>query len=197
MKTLSTSSFIKPGLIKEGAHALPPPQHNTPAVINYNSEFTPEFWYQKLHLAEVERRFRLPKTLLLKLIDIESKGDPNAVSRKQAKGIFGVRPAHISGYTGNIKDPAETALWVAKTLRELADRFGGYEKALAAYNWGRGNLARKGFKNIPPDTIKYIKHFKDNGVDLNPYELPPWARRALKQKAADIAAQPDIKSAYK
>ena len=195
MKTLNVASFVKPDNIVEAVHALPP--HNPPAIINYASGYTSAYWYNKLNLASIESRFGLPSKLLLHLIDIESKGDPNAVSKKGAEGIFGVMPANISGYTGDIKNPAETALWVAKTLRELSDKFGGYEKALAAYNWGRGNLVRHGLKNAPYQTRHYIKHFKDKGVIPGNFKMAPWARRALKQKAADIAAQPDIKSAYK
>ncbi len=180
---------VKPSLIIEATHALPPhprPKHHRdrpPVVLNYNTEYTPAFWYNKLHLSDIERRFALPKKLMLHLIDIESKGDPNARSSKGAAGIFGVMPANISGYTGDVNNPAETAIWVAKTIRELADRFGSYGKALAAYNWGRGHLARRGFENIPPDTVKYVDHFRKKGV-LGPRYAPgSWGEEDIPEPA--------------
>ena len=180
LTNLPITSFIKPESIVEAAHAMPV-QHNRPAIIDYQSGYTPEYWYNKLNLASLENKFNLPSKLLLHLIDIESKGDPNARSKKGAEGIFGVMPAHISGYTGNIKNPAETAIWVAGELRRLADRFGGYEKALAAYNWGRGHLARKGYKNIPKDTVKYVNHFKKKGV-LGVYPKDSWGEEDVRPK---------------
>lgn len=34
------------------------------------------------------------------------------------------------------------------------------ENRLAAYDWGVGNLSRKGFENAPQETIDYIKKYK-------------------------------------
>jgi len=34
------------------------------------------------------------------------------------------------------------------------------ENRLAAYNWGPGNLSRKGFENAPQETIDYIERYK-------------------------------------
>ena len=177
---LSVKDFIKQSniVLDEAIAALPP--HNPPALINYDSGYTPSYWYNKLHLSDIERRFNLPSKLLLHLIDIESKGDPNAVSKRGARGLFGIMPSHISGYTGNINNPAETAVFVAKTLRELADTFGGYEKALAAYNWGRGHLAKHGLRNAPYQTRNYINHFKKKGVLGNKYAANSWGEEDFK-----------------
>lgn len=41
-------------------------------------------------------------------------------------------------------------------MRSLLDEFGGdYEKALSAYNWGPGNLSKKGMEARPKETREY------------------------------------------
>ena len=42
-------------------------------------------------------------------------------------------------------------------LAEQYSKFGTYEKALAAYNWGPGNLSKFGYERIPVETMSYIK----------------------------------------
>ena len=49
----------------------------------------------------------------------------------------------------------------AKYLSQLLKRYDGdVDKALAAYNWGMGNLDRKGMQNLPKETRDYIKRVK-------------------------------------
>ena len=158
MKTLLRKDFIRISkiVLDEVVHALPP--INPPAIVQQTQEYNPSYWYNRLNLSKLENDFDLTEKILLHLIDKESKGDPEAVSKKGAAGLFGVIPIK-SGYKGNIKDPAETALFVAKTLRYLIDHFGSVEKGLAAYNWGMGNLAKKGLHQAPGETKKYISRF--------------------------------------
>lgn len=44
----------------------------------------------------------------------------------------------------------------AKYLRQLYNRFGNWPCALGAYNWGQGNVSRKGLANAPQETKKYV-----------------------------------------
>ncbi len=167
-KKLNLETFIKKSnLLDEALHAMPV---NPPSIVQQN-KLNPSYWYHKLNLPQLEQDFDLPNKILLHIIDIESKGNPNAESNMGAKGLFGVIPGK-SGFKGDINNPKETAIFVAKTLRYLIDYFGSVEKALAAYNWGIGNLAKKGLHNAPNQTKHYLNFFRQkqilpNGSDIN------------------------------
>lgn len=161
---LAPETFIRIEKLSEAVHALPPPTVSPAGIVQQVSQNTPQYWYDKLNLPKLEMDFSLPRGILLHLIDIESKGDPNARSRAGAKSLFGIMPKGKSGFTGNINNPAETAVFAAKTLKYLIDHFGTVEKGLAAYNWGMGNLAKKGLHRAPVQTKKYIKFFKSKGI---------------------------------
>lgn len=167
-KKLNVNTFVKPSLLKEALHALPV---NPPGIIQQANKFSPAYWYNKLNLPKLEQDFDLPNKILLHIIDIESKGNPNAESGMGAKGLFGVIPGK-SGFNGDINNPEETAIFVAKTLKYLIDHFGSVEKGLAAYNWGMGNLAKKGLNNAPSQTKNYLNFFRQkqilpNGSNVN------------------------------
>jgi len=51
-------------------------------------------------------------------------------------------------------------------LRRMFERFGAWEKAVIAYNWGEGNLANKGMGFVPTSTRDYVAAIRDRGVDL-------------------------------
>ena len=66
--------------------------------------------------------------------------------------------------------PEEAVPAAAQYLRQNLDRFGGdYDKALAAYNWGPGNVARYGMNAMPVETQNYI--VKIRGADSSPMML--------------------------
>jgi soluble lytic murein transglycosylase-like protein len=44
----------------------------------------------------------------------------------------------------------------ARYLRQQFDRFGDWSRALAAYNWGSGNVARRGLAAAPAETRTYV-----------------------------------------
>jgi len=80
--------------------------------------------------------------LMNSLKRVESGGNPNAVSPKGARGLYQMMPKTAHDYRAD--DPSESgnSLKAAKHyLSDLAAHYGGdVRKALAAYNWGRGNL---------------------------------------------------------
>jgi len=167
MSALPKQLFIRESLLE--ALDMPadfPEDFNPAGIVQMVSQnTTPAYWYQKLNLKNLEERFGLPRGIMYHLIDIESKGKLDAVSKKGAKSLFGIMPGGISGFTGNINDPGDTALFAAKTLSQLIHHFGGsIEHGLAAYNWGMGNLARKGLHRAPKQTKNYIKFFKEKGM---------------------------------
>lgn len=108
----------------------------------------------------LEGKYGLPAGLLSSVAGTESGGDPFAVSPKGAKGQFQFMDgtARDLGLKGmDVYDPHKSADAAARYLRYLLDATGGdLEKALASYNWGLGNVQKKGMDNLPSETRNYV-----------------------------------------
>lgn len=108
----------------------------------------------------LEGKYGLPTGLLYSVAAAESGGDPFAVSGDGAKGLFQFMPgtAKDVGLKGrDVFDPHKSAEAAAKYLRYLNDATGGnLEETLAAYNWGLGNVQKKGIDNMPAETRNYV-----------------------------------------
>jgi len=103
----------------------------------------------------------VPPELFLRLIERESNFNPNAVSPTGDIGIAQLNPRfHPRGVA---EDPAQALPYAAKYLKRMFGRFGTWEKALAAYNWGPTNLARTGIDGIPPSVRLYIDAIMGKG----------------------------------
>ncbi|HGF9262088.1 TPA: transglycosylase SLT domain-containing protein [Klebsiella pneumoniae] len=108
----------------------------------------------------LEGKYGLPAGLLSSVAATESGGDPFAESKAGAKGLFQFMPgtAKDMGLKGrDVYDPHKSAEAAAKYLRWLMDATGGdLEKTLASYNWGLGNVQKKGIDNLPSETRNYV-----------------------------------------
>lgn len=108
----------------------------------------------------LEGKYGLPAGLLSSVAATESGGDPFAESKAGAKGLFQFMPgtAKDMGLKGrDVYDPHKSAEAAAKYLRWLMDATGGdLEKTLASYNWGLGNVQKKGMDNMPAETRNYV-----------------------------------------
>lgn len=108
----------------------------------------------------LEGKYGLPSGLLSSVAATESGGDPYAVSPKGAKGPFQFMDgtARDLGLKGmDVYDPHKSADAAARYLRYLLDATGGdLEKTLASYNWGLGNVQKKGMDNLPSETRNYV-----------------------------------------
>lgn len=116
-------------------------------------------WLQP-KLAQLEEKYNLPPGLLRSVAITESGGNQFAVSRAGAMGLFQFMPqtAKEFGLRGNDAfDPAKSADAAARKLGGLMRFFhGDLAKALAAYNWGEGNVQRKGLAAAPEETRNYV-----------------------------------------
>lgn len=96
--------------------------------------------------------------LLSALIQTESDFDPNCRSKAGAMGLAQLMPetAKTLG-VGNPFDPQQSLNGGAKYLRQMLDKFGNIESALAAYNAGPGAVLKYG--GIPPytETQNYVR----------------------------------------
>lgn len=107
----------------------------------------------------LESQYGLPSGLLDAVWAAESSRGRNMLSPKGASGHMGFMPATAQQY--GVQDPhdlAQAATGAARMYSDLLRQSGGdLPRALAGYNWGVGNLARKGFDAAPTETRNYIQ----------------------------------------
>ncbi|MFD1121826.1 transglycosylase SLT domain-containing protein [Methylophilus flavus] len=111
--------------------------------------------YAKL-LDEAETKYGLPKGLLHSQMQAESNGNPNVKSPVGAVGLMQFMPDTAAQYGIDPLDPAQSIDGAGRYMRDLVKQTGNTRSALAAYNWGIGNLKRKGIDNMPDETRNYI-----------------------------------------
>lgn len=129
---------------------------------------SPAQWALELDTLSIERTHGLPKGILQNLIATESSGDAAAVGPKtkygQALGLCQFLPATAREVKCDPMVPESAVKGAATYLERLMDRFGGdIEKAVAAYNWGPGNLNRL-LKKHPDDWKNYLPDETKNYV---------------------------------
>lgn len=112
---------------------------------------------------EAARRFALPDRLLRAVMQIESAGDPAAVSPKGAMGLMQLMPDTYATMRARYAlgadpfDPHDNVIAGAAFLRELRDRYSSPD-FLAAYNAGSGRLddyLATG-RPLPDETLQFV-----------------------------------------
>lgn len=121
--------------------------------------------YRK-YLGRLESKYNLPDGLLSQVWQKESSSAlyPMKSSRAGAIGAFQFMPDTAKQYGINPRDPLQSANGAAQYLFDLEKKYGGdTNKALAAYNWGPGNLdstlaahPKDWKKYLPDETRNYI-----------------------------------------
>lgn len=102
-------------------------------------------------------KYDLDPALIRAVIQVESNQNPEAVSPAGAQGLMQLMPKTGAemGLT-NPFDPAQNIEGGSRYLRQLLDRYQGNRRlALAAYNWGMGNLEKRP-EALPKETQHYI-----------------------------------------
>lgn len=108
-------------------------------------------------LTDLERQHNLPSGLLAAVMNAESGGNPNAVSPAGAQGLFQFMPATAKELGIDPLNPQQAAEGAARYYGQLSNKYGGdLNKMLGAYNWGMGNVDRKGLESAPKETRDYI-----------------------------------------
>lgn len=107
---------------------------------------------------EAAHRAEVDSALLMAVIDVESAGDPQAVSPKGATGLMQLMPGTAERHgASNLFNPRQNIAAGARYLRELTRQFGELPLVLAAYNAGEGAVQKYGGQ-IPPyaETMSYV-----------------------------------------
>jgi soluble lytic murein transglycosylase-like protein len=99
----------------------------------------------------------VPPALLVAIAYEESRMKPNAQSGAGARGLLQLMPATARELSLAGDDPATNVLAGARYLRQMLDRFGSVDLALAAYNAGPTAVERAG--SAPTvETLRYVKN---------------------------------------
>jgi len=141
----------------EGSNAKPLAQHAgaAPAV----SSACPVPRPFRAAFATASAKTGVPLSLLVATAYEESRMNPNAHSGAGATGLLQLMPATARELQLDGDDNATNVLAGARYLRQMLDRFGSLELALAAYNAGPGAVEQAG--GAPTvETLRYVKNIE-------------------------------------
>ncbi len=139
-------------------------------------------------------RFGVPARWIAEVMQIESRGDPRALSPKGAIGLMQIMPAtygSLAARYGLGADPwnvRDNIMAGAAYLRELYDRYGA-SGFLAAYNAGPGRWEDhlNGVRPLPGETVRYLSRLGPSiGADIAPGSSVSSQAAALSPRAAPI-----------
>lgn len=102
-------------------------------------------------------RHRIPEALFLRLINQESRWNPNAVSPKGAIGLAQLMPDTARMLNVNPRVPSQNLEGGARYLAMQYERFRSWRLALAAYNAGPEAVIK--YNGVPPfrETQNYVR----------------------------------------
>ena len=117
--------------------------------------------FEKL-LRDAEVKNGIPKNMLARVAYQESRFRDDIISGRtvssaNAQGIMQLVPRWHPDV--NPLDPSEAIPYAGAYLKRLYNRFGSWNEALAAYNWGEGNLnkwLKGGTAPMPKETTDYV-----------------------------------------
>lgn len=112
-------------------------------------------------IASAAHEYGIDPQLIRAVIQAESGGNSRAVSPRGAMGLMQLMPGTARELgVGDPFDPQENVRAGTRYLKSLLERYqGNVDLALAAYNWGPGNLERS-HRSLPTETVNYIAKIK-------------------------------------
>lgn len=110
-----------------------------------------------------ESRYGLPSNLLARLLYQESRYRDDIIngrtrSQVGALGIAQFMPATARQFGIDPLNSDQAIDAAGKYLKQLFTQTGTWVSALAAYNWGIGNVLKKGIQNAPLETKNYYSN---------------------------------------
>lgn len=117
--------------------------------------FTPEVQHWAPQIVAWAQQYGLDPNMVATVMQIESCGDPAALSGAGAQGLFQVMPFHFQAGEDAFY-PDTNAMRGMSFLADLVTQFGDAGLAFAGYNGGPGT-AVKSWENWPAETQRYYK----------------------------------------
>ena len=107
-----------------------------------------------------EKENSIPAGVLVEMARRESSFRADIISGERrspvgAVGIMQFMPATAADLGVDPTDPVASIRAAGRYLRWLKNTLGTWPKAIAAYNWGVGNVRRRGLSFAPRETINY------------------------------------------
>lgn len=131
----------------------------TPELHIIDDTFTDEVKYWQSKIWQWAQEYSIDPNIIATIMQIESCGDPNAVSYAGAQGLFQVMPFHFDAGE-DMQDPdtnmARSALFMNQMI-DMAD--GDVYLAFAAYNGGP-SIFNKAYGNWANETQRYYQWAK-------------------------------------
>ncbi|HEY6020924.1 MAG TPA: lytic transglycosylase domain-containing protein [Candidatus Paceibacterota bacterium] len=103
-----------------------------------------------------DQKYGLPSGMMRRIAWQESRFNPNAQSPAGAQGLMQFMPATAAALGFNPFDPAASIDAAGRYFKQLYASTGNWRDAIAAYNWGIGNIIRKGYIQAPAETVQYV-----------------------------------------
>jgi len=117
-------------------------------------------WLEPI-IAKASDRYGVDTGLIKAVIKAESNFNPTAVSSAGARGLMQLMPgtARSLGVDDSF-DPEQNVMAGTRFLRDLLNHYNGnMDSAVAAYNWGPGNVDRRP-ERMPRETQDYLARVK-------------------------------------
>jgi hypothetical protein len=142
----------KPGVENPAAIAA----EEVPSVVRVRKASDRSRQYEPI-IRDASRTYGVDPELIRAVIRAESNFKNESTSPKGAMGLMQIMPETAKDLgIGDAYDPRENIMGGTRYLKGLLDRYrGDVPTALAAYNWGMGNVERRPEK-LPRETRIYI-----------------------------------------
>lgn len=130
--------------------------------VEAEQNFTPVPLSTESIIEKASRRYGVDSGLIKAIIKAESDFNPRAVSPAGAQGLMQLMPSTARGLgVKDAFDPEQNVMAGTRFLKDMLQRYGGnLDEALAAYNWGPGNVDRHGTDRLPRETRAYLGKVK-------------------------------------
>jgi soluble lytic murein transglycosylase-like protein len=121
-------------------------------------------------ISKASREHGVPESLLKAQARQESGMKQEAVSPKGARGVMQLMPQTAKDLGVDSADTAQNIDGGARLMAQLYNRFGSWEKALAAYNWR-------------PEKVEEVSvRHKDKWLDHTPAETQHYVKTIMAQQ---------------